>query len=106
LAELEEVIVELSLFDIHDVVGDSHEVFNSLVELGVDLHDSSSHGLALGVTDFDLLQLVELLNCASQVHDVLAAFTESIKADKQSVGRDFPLVLRLSFVLKVGIFEF
>jgi hypothetical protein len=40
------------------------------------------------------------------MHDVLASLKEAIESDKQSVCCDFPLVLRLSLVVKVSIFEF
>lgn len=39
------------------------------------------------------------------MHDVLASLKEAIKSHEQSVGGDFPLVLGLSLVVKVGIFE-
>jgi hypothetical protein len=39
------------------------------------------------------------------VHDVLAAFTESIQTDKERVCGDFPLVLALSLVVKVSFLE-
>jgi hypothetical protein len=86
LTEFEEVIVEFSLFNVHDVIGDSHEIFDGLVEFGENLHNRGSHIFTFGVTNFNLLQLVELLNGASQVHDVVTAFAEGIKSNKQSVG--------------------
>jgi len=41
------------------------------------------------------------------VHNVLATLLEGIKANKESICGDFPLVaaLCLSFVLEVGILE-
>jgi hypothetical protein len=39
------------------------------------------------------------------VHDVLAAFGEGIKANKEGVGGYLPLVFGLSFVVEVGILE-
>jgi len=40
------------------------------------------------------------------VHDILASLREAIKSHEKSVGSDFPSVLRLSFVFKVGVLEF
>ena len=62
LSELEEVVVEVSLLDVHDVVRDGHEVFNSLGELIEDPKDSGGQGLTFGVTNVNLLQLAELDN--------------------------------------------
>lgn len=62
--------------------------------------------LSLGVTDFNLLELIELNDGASQVHDVLASLREGIKPHKKCVCGDFPLVLSLAFVFEIGIFEF
>lgn len=105
MAELEEVIVELSLFNVEDVVlnrgelGDGHTEF---LEYGLDV---GRHDLALSIADLNLLQLVELSDCAGQVHDVLTTFSEGIKTHKQRIGADFPLVLGLAFVVEVGVFE-
>jgi hypothetical protein len=82
LTEFKEVIVEFALLNVHYIVLDLHEFFNRLVELTKDLKNRGSHGFTLGVTNFDLLQLVELLDSASQVHNVLASFAESIKSYK------------------------
>lgn len=106
MAELEEVVIEFALLDVENVVLDQHKVFHGFGELDVDLHDVGSHRLALGITNFNLLQLAELRDCTSQVHDVLAALGEGVKTHKQGIGGDLPLVLRLAFVLKVGVLEF
>mmetsp|Transcript_20734 Transcript_20734/g.31851 ORF Transcript_20734/g.31851 Transcript_20734/m.31851 type:complete len:572 (-) Transcript_20734:732-2447(-) len=105
LAELEEVVVELALFDVHDVVLHGRELVDGLLELREHLEDGSREGLTLGVTDVDLLQLRELHNRAGQVHDVLAALREGVQAHEQSVGGDLPLVLGLGLVLEVGVLE-
>jgi len=39
------------------------------------------------------------------VHDILAAFTESIKTNKKGVSGDLPLVVGFAFVVKVGVLE-
>jgi len=39
------------------------------------------------------------------VHNILAALGKGVKADKEGVCGDFPLVLGFSFVIKVGILE-
>jgi len=105
LTEGKEVVIKLTLLDVKDVVLDEHEVLNSFGELVEDSHDVSGHGLALGVTNFNLLQLAKLVDSASQVHDVLAALRKGIKAHKERVGGDLPLVLALGLVLEVCILE-
>jgi len=60
LAELEEVIVELTLLNVEDVVLDEHEIVDSLAELVENSEDVGSHGLTLGITDLDLLELHKL----------------------------------------------
>ena len=107
VAELVEVVIELALLNVHNVIADSHEFFNSFVEFFEDLHNGCSELFTLGVTNFDLLELVELNDSACEVHDVLAALLEGIKADEQGVSGDFPLVLALSLtlVLEISIFE-
>jgi hypothetical protein len=76
LSELVEVIIESSLFDVHDVVFNLHEVLNGSSELFVDLDDGSRKGLTLGVTNLNLLELLELHDGVGQVHNVLASLLE------------------------------
>jgi hypothetical protein len=76
LSELVEVIIESSLFDVHDVVFNLHEVLNGSSELFVDLNDSSRKGLTLGVTNLNLFELLELHDGVGQVHNVLASLLE------------------------------
>ena len=38
VAELVEVVIELALLNVHDVIADSHKIFNSLIELFENLH--------------------------------------------------------------------
>jgi hypothetical protein len=63
--------------------------------------------LALGVTNFNFLKLVELDNGRGKMHNILASLLEGVKANKEGVCSDFPLVgtLSLSFVLKVCLLE-
>jgi hypothetical protein len=63
--------------------------------------------LALSVTDFNLLKLVELDDGRGEVHDILASLLEGVKAHKEGICSDFPLVgtLGLAFVLKVCLLE-
>ena len=72
----------------------------------MDLQDVCSHSFTLGITDFNLLELAKLLDCTSEMHDVMAAFAEGIKTHEKGVSGDLPLVLRLAFIVKVGLFEF
>lgn len=105
LAEVEEIVVKFASLNVHDVIVDLHEVLNDDFEFVENLSEGLAHGSTLGVTDFDFLELLELLDSASQVHDVHAAFGESVKADEESVGGDLPLVLALGLVVEVGILE-
>jgi hypothetical protein len=104
VAELVEIVIELALLN---VIAYLHELVNGLVELVEDLHHWGSELLALSVTDFDLLELVELNDSWSEVHDVLASLLEWVKADEEGIGGDLPLVgsLGLTLVLKVSILE-
>lgn len=63
--------------------------------------------LALSVSDFDLLKLVELDNGAGEVHNILASLLERVETDEESVSGDLPLVspLSLSLVLEVCLLE-
>lgn len=105
LAELVEVVIEGSLFNVHDVVGDLHELLDGNIELSVDLDDGVGKSLTLGVTDLNLLKLLELDHSVGQVHDVLASLLEGIQSNKESVLSDFPLTSDLSLVLMVGLLE-
>jgi hypothetical protein len=84
-----------------------HELFNSLVELIKDLHNRCSELLALGITDFDLLELVELNDGAGKVHNILAALLERVEAHEEGICCNLPLVstLGLTLVFKVGILK-
>ena len=73
LFELVEVVLELSLFDIHDIVGNGGELGLGISELFEDLLDCLREGLTLGVTNFNLLEGRELDDGRSKVHDVLAS---------------------------------
>jgi hypothetical protein len=106
LAELVEIVVKFADLDVHNVVVNEHEFFLGLVELVEDIHNGAGHGLTLGVTNFNLSELVKLLDGTGKVHDVLASLREGVEADEQSVGGDFPLVLALSLVIEVGFLEF
>jgi hypothetical protein len=106
LSELIEVIIECSHLDVHDVIFGFTEIVDGSVELTVDLFETISKSSTFGVSDLDLVKLLELQNGVCKMHDVLASLKEAIKSDEQSVGGDLPLVLGLSLVVKVGIFEF
>ena len=105
MAELEEVIVKASLFDVHDVVLDGHELIDGRLELVVDLHHSGGKDSTLSVTDLNLLEALELEEGARQVEHVLAALLEAVEADEQSVLSDFPLATDLGLVLMVALLE-
>jgi hypothetical protein len=105
LTELEEVVLELSALDVHDVELDTSEGLDGSVEFVENAGDRLGHGLTLGVSDLNLLELVELHDGAGQVHDVLASLAEGVEADEESVGGDLPLVLALGLVVEVGFLE-
>jgi hypothetical protein len=101
-----EVIIECSHLDVHDVIFGFTEIVDGSVELTVDLFETISKSSTFGVSDLDLVKLLELQNGVCKMHNVLASLKEAIKSDEQSVGGDLPLVLGLSLVVKVGILEF
>jgi hypothetical protein len=92
-------------FNIHNVEADFHEFIDSTFEFGLNILDVGGHLLSFGVTNLNLLELVKLLDSASQVHDILASFREGVEADEKSISGNLPLVLTLSFVVKVGLLE-
>jgi hypothetical protein len=105
LSEFVEVVIKLSFLDVHDIILHLHELHHGFVELIIDLVHTGGKGLTFCVTNENIRELVELQDGAGQVHDVLASLQERIESHKQSVSRDFPLVLGLSLVVKVGVFE-
>jgi hypothetical protein len=78
LTEFEELIIELTYIDVHDIEFHTSEVFNSSSKLGENAHNTVGHGFSFSVTDFNLLKPIELHDGSSQVHDVLASFTKRI----------------------------
>lgn len=46
-----------------------------------------------------------MLDCLSQLHDVLASFDEGIKSNEEGTWGDFPGVLSLSLVVVVGLLK-
>lgn len=106
LAELVEIIIKFAHLDIHNIIVDKHEFIFGGIELIQDVHNRTGHGLALSVTDFNLSKLVELLDSAGKVHNVLTSLREGVKADKKGVSGNFPLVLALCLVIEVGLLEF
>jgi len=106
LSELIEVIIESSHFNVHDIIFGLTELIDGRIELSIDLFKTISKSSSFGVSNFDLIELFELQNGVCKMHDVLASLKEAIESDEQSIGGDFPLILRLSLVVKVGIFEF
>lgn len=105
LAELKEVVVELTLLDVKNVVLNEHEIVDSLSKLVEDGKNVGGHGLSLGVTNFDLLELAKLGDGTGQVHDILAALSKGVKTNKESVGGDLPLVFGLALVVEIGVLE-
>jgi len=65
LAEVEEIVVEFASLNVHDVIVNLHEVLNDDFEFVENLSEGLAHGSTLGVTDFDFLELLELLDGAS-----------------------------------------
>lgn len=105
LSELEEIVSELLLLNVHDVVVNEHELLDGLSEFGLNGDDGLGHGLTLGVANFNSLELVELDDRLGQLHDVLASLDEGIKTDKEGAGGDFPGIGGLSLSVIVGLFE-
>jgi hypothetical protein len=88
-------------FNIHNVEADFHEFSNSAVEFILNVLDIGGHLLSFGVTDLNLLELVELNYGVGEVHDILAPLREGIETYKESVLGDFPLIFGLRFVFKI-----
>ena len=105
LSELVEVIIKLSLLNIHDIICNLAEFFDSYLELLVDLSERVRESSTFGVTYPNVIKLLELENSTSEVHDILTSLKEAIKSYKQSVCGDLPLIVGLGFVIKVSIFE-
>ena len=95
----------MSLLNVHNVIVDSGELFNSLVKLIEDFKDSCGKLFTLGVTNFNFLEFVELNDCAGKMHNILTSLGEGIKPDKESIGCNFPGVLSFCLILEVGILE-
>lgn len=93
LTEAIEVVIKLATGNVHDVVLDFLEVVNCLLELLEDDTNGSGKLRALGASDVDLIESVELHYCLSEVHDVLAPLHESVKPDEESVSHDLPCVV-------------
>ena len=94
------------LLDVHDIIVNKHESLDSYSEFSLNGYNGGTHSFTFGVTDFNLLQFVELLDSLGELHDVLASLDESIKADEQSTGSNFPSILRLCLVVVVCDLEF
>jgi hypothetical protein len=106
LSELVEVIIESSLFNVHDIILNLHESFNGRIELLEDLDDGSGKSLSFSVTNLNLLKLLELHDGVGQMHNVLASLLERVQSDEECILGDFPLASDLSLVLMVGFLEF
>ncbi len=105
LSELEEIVSKLLLLDVHHVVVDEHEFFDSLSELSLDIDNCLRHGLSFGVTNLNSLELVELDDGLSQLHNVLASLDEGVEADEESTGSDLPGIGGLSLGVVIGLLK-
>lgn len=106
LSKFVEIIVELSLLNIHDIIFDFHELILEFLEFFKKSYNTSSQSVTFGVTNFNFLDLTKLNDGASEVLDVLTSLKEGVKSNKESISSNLPLILALSFVLEVGILEF
>jgi hypothetical protein len=73
LSEFVEVVIELSLLNIHDVILHLHEFSSRLVELLKDSVDTGSKSFTFGVTDFNLVDAFELDDGLDEMDNVLAS---------------------------------
>lgn len=105
MSELIEVIIELSLLNVHDVIFHLHEFISVLGEFFKESDNTCSQSITFGITNFNIFNFSKLNNGTGKVLNVLASFQESIKSNKQSIGGDLPLVLALGFVVKVSVLE-
>ena len=83
LAEYEKVIIEGTLLDVHHIVGDLAKLLLGCLELTENLADCLGEDCALGVTNLDVVELVELHDSLSHEHEVLAAFSECVEPHEQ-----------------------
>lgn len=60
LSKDKEVVIELLLLNVKNIVIDQHEIFDSLGEFIENGHNIGGHCLTAGVTDLNLLELMEL----------------------------------------------
>merc|ERR1719506_3295588 len=89
-AELEEVVVELLLLDVHDVVRDLLEAVHGGLELLEDRLDLQGQDLPLRPADLHALELEVLHDGAREVQDVPAALAEHVQAREEGRGLDLP----------------
>ena len=85
LLELVNVILELSLLDIHDVIFLLilvDEVFLSFLEIGVNSFHTCCKLVALGISDFNFIKCSELGDGAGEMCDVLTSLLERVQSNE------------------------
>ena len=103
--ELIEIAIEPLLVDVHDLVFNSLEALNGLLEFLKDLLDGLRECLSLGSSDLDVIELVELDDGLGEMKDIVAPLEEVIEAHEQRVRCQLPGALRFCLVEEVGVLE-
>ena len=73
LSKLVEIIIEHSLFNVHNVVFDLHELIDSNGEFIINLENTSSKSLTFSVTNLNSIKLIEFDDGLGQLHKILAS---------------------------------
>lgn len=102
----QEVLVELLLVDVHGVVGEGSEVLHCFFELLWDLFDGVCESFALGSSELDPFEFIELHDGGGEMEYIVTAFAVGVKSWEEGVESEFPLAFWLVFILEVVFFEF
>lgn len=102
------VILELSLLNVHDVIFLFvliDESLLSLTEIGENCFDTQCEMIALGISNFNLIKCSELGDSVGEMRDVLTSLLERVQSNEESICGDLPLVFGLLLVFIVAHFE-
>lgn len=107
--EFVNVILELSLLNIHDVIFLFiliNESFLSFLEITENSFDTQREMIAFGVSDFNFIKGGKLGDSVREMCDVLTSLLERVQSNEKSICSDLPLVFGLLLIFVVAHFEF